>query len=91
MSAETGSFSNGAYAEFNNITDELDGLQASKVKANVVLDLFLDSDPILSNSTMLPTFEIMIWLGSIAGLTPIGWGFHDRERTHTQKVDGTKL
>ncbi|KAK0112485.1 hypothetical protein ONS96_001722 [Cadophora gregata f. sp. sojae] len=48
-------------------------LEAINAAANVMIDLFLDSNPVSANSTTLPKYEIMIWLADFGGKKPIGF------------------
>ena len=56
-----------APASSSKIHEELD------TAANVMIDLFMDSNPISPNSTTLPKYEIMIWLAEFGGKRPIGF------------------
>lgn len=40
--------------------------------ANVAFDMFLDPDPSKAKSTSSPTYEVMVWLGTIGTIYPIG-------------------
>lgn len=41
--------------------------------ADVVVDMFMDLDPIKANSTTLPANEVMVWIGAFGGKMPIGF------------------
>ncbi|KAG4415011.1 hypothetical protein IFR04_011832 [Cadophora malorum] len=48
-------------------------LEELDAAANVMIDLFMDSNPISANSTTLPKYEIMIWLAEFGWKRPIGF------------------
>lgn len=48
-------------------------LAAIDAAANVVVDMFLDPDPTKANSTTLPKYEVMVWIGSLGDKRPIGF------------------
>lgn len=48
-------------------------LSAINAAANVIVDMFLDPDKSIANSTTLPQYEVMIWIGSFDGKRPIGY------------------
>jgi len=41
--------------------------------ADVVVDMFLDPNEDLANSTTLPQYEVMVWIATIDGRKPIGY------------------
>lgn len=47
--------------------ENLDTIDAA---ANVVVDMFLDTDPTTANSTTLPKYEVMIWIAAYGGKKP---------------------
>ena len=51
-----------------------DGLADAGVKANVVIDMFLDVDPTKAGSTTDAAYEVMVWVGTVGGSAPIGSG-----------------
>lgn len=48
-------------------------LSAINAAANVVVDMFLDPNRNTSNSTTLPKYEVMVWIGALGGKKPIGF------------------
>ncbi|KAF8859736.1 concanavalin A-like lectin/glucanase [Acephala macrosclerotiorum] len=57
-------------APSSNSVDNLDTIDA---QANVVVDMFLDPNPVTANSTTLPKYEVMIWMAAYGGKKPIGF------------------
>lgn len=51
------------------------GLGTISTKANVALDMFMDSDPTKATTTTTPSHELMIWFGYIGEVLPIGYDF----------------
>lgn len=45
-------------------------LTAIDAAANVVVDMFLDPNPVTANSTTLPQYEVMIWMAAYGGKEP---------------------
>lgn len=52
---------------------DVQGLQTLNAKADVALDIFLDSERALANSTTNAAYEMMVWFGTIGGAEPIGY------------------
>lgn len=49
------------------------GLGNLRTKANVAFDMFLDPSQANATSTTAPAYEVMIWLGSVGAVYPIGY------------------
>ena len=49
---------------------DTEGLRALDAKANVAVDMFLDADPQKAKSSVMATYEMMIWIGSVGGAQP---------------------
>jgi xyloglucan-specific endo-beta-1,4-glucanase len=58
--------------------------------ADVVMDMFLDPDPVSANSTTLPKYEVMVWMGAYGGKKPIGFN-STLENLPTYSLNGTNL
>jgi hypothetical protein len=72
-------------------TESSDGdLAAIDAGANVVVDMFLDPDPLTANSTTLPKYEVMVWMGAFGGKKPIGFNA-SIENPPTYSMNGTDL
>lgn len=56
-------------------SSKVQDLGAIDASANVVVDMFLDTDPITANSTTLPKYEVMIWLADFGGKRPSEFPF----------------
>jgi xyloglucan-specific endo-beta-1,4-glucanase len=56
-------------------TDEKKGVKLSSLHtaADVVIDMFLDTNIDNAASKTNAAFEVMVWIGSFGGRTPIGW------------------
>lgn len=57
---------------------DVSALDDARIRANVAIDMFLDSDPIKSQSRF-PDYEVMIWLFSTGGIDPVGSASKDSE------------
>ncbi|KAE8444317.1 hypothetical protein EG329_000627 [Mollisiaceae sp. DMI_Dod_QoI] len=64
-------------------------LDAIDAAANVVVDMFLDQDPVTANSTTLPKYEVMIWIGAFGGKKPIGFSSKIKHPP-THSLNGTQ-
>jgi xyloglucan-specific endo-beta-1,4-glucanase len=64
-------------------------LAAITASADVVMDMFLDPDMTKSQSTTLPEFEVMVWMGQYGFANPIG--HNSTKAPATTKVNGTTL
>jgi hypothetical protein len=52
---------------------DTNGLQDVDTRADVAFDMFLDPDPHNSTSTTAPLYEVMVWIGKIGEVLPIGF------------------
>ena len=64
-------------------------LSALTASADVVMDMFLDPDSTKSQSTTLPEFEVMVWMGQYGFANPIG--HNSTKAPATTQVNGTTL
>ena len=48
------------------------GLSRVDAKANVAVDVFFDTDIGRAINTTAPRFELMVWLGNVGSILPIG-------------------
>lgn len=64
-------------------------LAAITASADVVLDMFLDPNESKSQSTTLPQFEVMVWMGQYGFANPIG--HNTTTSPATTKVNGNTL
>jgi len=66
------------------------GLATVDAGADVVVDMFLDLDAVSANSTTLPKYEVMVWMGAYGGKTPIGFN-STLQNLPTYSLNGTNL
>jgi len=64
-------------------------LSALTASADVVMYMFLDPDSTKSQSTTLPEFEVMVWMGQYGFANPIG--HNSTKSPATTQVNGTTL
>lgn len=50
---------------------DISAIDNARIRANVAIDMFLDSDPTTSQSRF-PDYEVMVWLSSTGGIDPVG-------------------
>lgn len=48
-------------------------LASIETAANVIIDMFLDPNSTIANSTTLPQYEVMVWIAAFDGKLPIGY------------------
>ena len=65
-------------------------LKETGVVANVAFDFFLDPNPIKANSTTEPAYEIMIWIGRVGDIHPIGYS-SSSSPVAIQRLGGAEL
>lgn len=51
---------------------DVSALEAVDAKANIAMDIFLDSDPKKATNTTEAAYEVMIWFGTVGQPLPIG-------------------
>lgn len=51
---------------------EASALAGVDAVANVAFDMFLDPEPSKAKSTSSPSYEVMVWLGTVGAIYPIG-------------------
>lgn len=61
------------YVAGNGTAKAIDGVVNVNMAANVVLDIFIDSDPQKAGSPTEAKHELMVWLGAYGGVLPIGY------------------
>jgi hypothetical protein len=70
--------------------DAGEDLAAIDATADVVVDMFLDLNPVRANSTTLPQYEVMVWMATFGGKTPIGFN-SSIGKPPSYSVGGTEL
>ncbi|KUJ13835.1 concanavalin A-like lectin/glucanase [Mollisia scopiformis] len=72
----------------NPSSSSVENLDTIDAAANVVVDMFLDTDPTTANSTTLPKYEVMIWIAAYGGKKPIGFS-SSIKNPPTHSLNGT--
>ncbi|KAK0648139.1 concanavalin A-like lectin/glucanase domain-containing protein, partial [Cercophora newfieldiana] len=58
----------------SDLTVDAAGLTKTRCVANVALDIWADTDPALASNESAAGIEIMVWLGVMGTVQPLGWG-----------------
>lgn len=61
---------------------DTDGLAEIRTEANVAIDVFFDEDAARAVNTTAPRYEMMVWIGSVGGILPIGAADSDSMKQH---------